>query len=85
MLEHMTVALVSPLTNHTASIVYLMMMIIVETLQIGFSQSTVVVHESEEMVTLTIELNQNAWITEPVTVTYSTSQGSGVNAASKLS
>lgn len=46
--------------------------IIVEILQIGFTQSTVVVDEGAGIVTLTIELNQNAWTTEPVTVTYST-------------
>ena len=52
----------------------------VEPLQVGFAQTTVVVHEGMEAV-LTITLNENAWITEPVTVTYSTVQ----DTASKLS
>ena len=33
-----------------------------------------VVNEHAGIVTLTIELNQNAWVNQPVTVTYSTSQ-----------
>ena len=37
------------------------------------------------MVTLTIEINQNSWVTRPITVTYSTSEVVGAtNAASKL-
>ena len=58
-------------------------MLTVETLQVGFSQSTVAVDENAGIVTLTIELNQNAWVTQPVTVTYSTSSVSNaVDAAS---
>ena len=57
----------------------------VETLQVGFTQSTVSVDENARMVTLTIEINQNSFVFEPVTVTYSTSEAVGAaNAASKI-
>ena len=52
----------------------------VEPLQVGFTQTTVAVQEGQ-VVVLTIALNENAWITEPVTVMYSTGGGT----ASKLS
>ena len=40
--------------------------------------------EDAGMVTLTIQLNEAAWVTEPVTVVYSTSQAVGdPNQASK--
>ena len=45
----------------------------VEPLQVGFVQTTVAVQEGMEAV-LTITLNENAWITEPVTVMYTTVQ-----------
>ena len=58
---------------------------IVETLQVGFTTNKVTVDEGAGMVTLTIQLNQNAWITEPVTVTYSTAEDVGAQyPASKL-
>ena len=60
-------------------------LITVETLQVGFTQSTATVNEDARMVTLTIEINQNSWVTRPVTVTYSTSEAVGAtNAASKF-
>ena len=58
---------------------------VIESLQVGFIQSMVEVHEALEMVTLTVELDQNSWLTRPVTFTYSTSETVGApNAASKL-
>ena len=89
MLAHLTVALVSWLITYIAAIgctiIYYLYTIIVDNLQVGFSQSSVAVDEDAGMVTLTIELNQNAWVTKPVTVTYSTSQVTGAtNAASKF-
>ena len=88
-LAHLTVALVSWLITYIAAIgctiIYYLYTIIVDNLQVGFSQSSVAVDEDAGMVTLTIELNQNAWVTKPVTVTYSTSQVTGAtNAASKF-
>ena len=38
-------------------------------MQVGFSESTVTVDEDAGMVTLTIEINQNFWVTRPITVT----------------
>ena len=53
-------------------------------LQIGFNQRTVTVEEDAGGVTLNIELNQNASVFKPVTVTYLTLDPAGVaNAASK--
>ena len=57
----------------------------VETLQVGFTESAVVISEDVGMVTLTIEINQNSWMFQPVTVAYITLEASGVtNAASKF-
>ena len=43
------------------------------------------VREALGMVTLTIELDQNSWVTRPVTFTYSTSEAvEAPNAASKI-
>lgn len=52
----------------------------VEPLQVGFTQTTVAVQEGS-VVVLTITLNENAWITEPVTVMYTTNE----DTASKFS
>ena len=53
-------------------------------LQIGFDQSIVTVEEDAGRVTLNIELNQNASVFTPVTVTYLTLDPAvDENAASK--
>ena len=59
--------------------------VIVETLQVGFSQDTVAVEEDAGMVTLAVGLNQNASVIIPIIITYSTSEVTGkTNAASKF-
>ena len=64
---------------------YHSIIIVIESLQVGFTQSAVAVVEDIGVITLTIEINQNSWVTRPVTVTYSTSEAVGAtNAASKF-
>ena len=59
--------------------------ITVESLQVGFSQSTVAVEEDAGTVTLAVGLNQNASVIIPIIITYSTSEVAGkTNAASKF-
>ena len=77
--------LVNQLTTCSVHFYWYHVLIIVEILQVGFSESTVTVDEDAGMVTLTIEINQNSWVTTPITVTYSTLEVVGAtNAASKL-
>lgn len=80
MLGHMTVVLVSRCNHVLLAVLAPLHYDTVEPLQVGFVQTIVAVQEGMEAV-LTITLNENAWITEPVTVMYTTVQ----DTASKFS